>query len=147
MKIKLLLSTLVLLFSAAAGTLKAQQLAKIETYKSQSSDAIDSDLEETYDRNVASQRPVPPTLTDVFIWDVLQRVKMDLKLEIKPAEVTEEIIKKAFDVYLKNEWTAIAGYRPWTHSVFIRSLTPEQLKTLTAEVVVYIKANGVKEMK
>src|SRR6267142_1991470 len=48
---------------------------------------------ETYDYRLSSHRPVPETLTDVFICDVWQRVDMELKSKITPQEVSEEIIK------------------------------------------------------
>src|SRR2546423_8214413 len=56
---------------------------------------------ETYDYRIASNRPVPETLTDVFICDVWQRVEIDLKLKTTAAEVYEDIIRQALDVYLR----------------------------------------------
>lgn len=100
---------------------------------------------ETYDYRIGSHRPVPDTLTDVFICDVWQRVDMDLKSKITPEEVYEGIIKQALDVYLQKKYEDIAGYRPWTHWNFIRSRTQSQRDTLVTEITDYIKRNGVRD--
>ena len=102
---------------------------------------------ETYDYRVQSRRPVPPTLIDVFICDIWQRVTMDLKPTLKPEEVTEEVIQQAMSIYLKRDHSQIAGYRPWTYWNFIRKLTEPQRKTLATEIVAYIKKNGVRDVE
>lgn len=70
---------------------------------------------------------------------------MDLKSKITPQEVSEEIIKQALNVYLLKSSDDIAGYRPWTHWDFIRSLKPSQRDVLVREVTDYIKKNGVRD--
>jgi hypothetical protein len=127
-------------------TLCAQELIKIETYKCDpypKSQYIDK---ETYDYRTADGTAVPPTLTDVLICDLWQRIDFDLKIKVTREEVTEEIISATMVIYLYRDWSNIAGYRPWTHSNFIKSLTVDQRKTLAAEVVSYIKKNGVKDV-
>lgn len=100
---------------------------------------------ETYDYRVSSNRPVPATLTDVFICDIWQRVDMDLKSKTAPENVSEDLIKQAVDVYLEKNYEDIAGYRPWTHWNFIRSLRRSQRDALVREITEYIKANGVRD--
>lgn len=100
---------------------------------------------ETYDYRISSHRPVPETLTDVFICDVWQRVDMDLKSKITPQEVSEELIKQALNVYLEKKFEDLAGYRPWTHWNFIRSLKQPQRDALVTEITDYIKKNGVRD--
>lgn len=100
---------------------------------------------ETYDYRIGSHRPVPPTLTDVFVCDVWQRITMELKLTIPPEEVSEEIVTRALGVYLEKDAQDIAGYRPWTHWNFIRKLKQPQREVLAKELVAYIKKNGVRD--
>ncbi len=70
---------------------------------------------------------------------------MDLKLKIEPENVTEENVKQAIGIYLTKDWNDIAGYRPWTHYNFIKSLKETQREQLIKEVMAYIKKNGVKD--
>lgn len=102
---------------------------------------------ETYDYRIKSGRPLPPTLTDILICDVWQRVTMDLKLKVTPKEVSEGNIKQAMNVYLVRRWDDIAGYRPWTHWNFIRGLKEPQRDTLAKEIADYISKNGVKDVE
>jgi hypothetical protein len=102
---------------------------------------------ETYDYRLKSREPLPPTLTDIFVCDIWQRVTMDLKLTISPEQVSEEIIKQAMNVYLTRKWDDIAGYRPWTHWNFIRRLKEPQRDSLAREFVEYISKNGVRDVK
>ena len=55
-------------------------------------------------------------------------------------------IQDAVNIYLEKESSKIAGYRPWTHGHFIRSLTDEQRETLALEVYNYIIENGVRDI-
>ena len=101
--------------------------------------------QETYDYRIRDKRTIPPTLVDTFICDIWQRITMDLKLKIEPENVTEDNIKQAIGIYLTKDWNDIAGYRPWTHYNFIKSLKEPQRGQLIKEVVAYIKKNGIKE--
>jgi hypothetical protein len=102
---------------------------------------------ETYDYRIKSGKPLPPTRTDIFVCDIWQRVTMDLKLTISPEQVSEEVAKQAMNVYLTRKWDDIAGYRPWTHWNFIRSLKEPQRHSLAKEFVEYISKNGVRDVK
>jgi hypothetical protein len=124
---------------------KGEVLPLIEKFKAPSYPKSSIITKETYDYRIADKRTLPPTLTDTFICDIWQRITMDLKLSIKPEEVTEENVKKALDIYLTKDWNDIAGYRPWTHYNFIKGLKESQREKLTKEVVAYIKKNGVKD--
>ena len=100
---------------------------------------------ETYDYRIQSRRPVPPSLTDVFVCDIWQRVTRELKLTITPHDVSEEVVKQAMNVYLEKDWSDIAGYRPWTHWNFIRSLKAPQRNELAKEIAAYINKYGVRD--
>ena len=101
---------------------------------------------ETYDYRIDSNEPVPPTLTDTYICDMWQRIPMDLKItDITPSQVSEENILNAFNIYLTRDWSNIAGYRPWAHWNFIRSLNDSERLKLAKQTVDYMKINGVKD--
>ncbi len=102
---------------------------------------------ETYEYRISYKRPVPPTLTDVFICDIWQRVTLDMKLTITPQEISEDIANQAIRIYLTKNWSDIAGYRPWTHWNFIRTLKVGQRTALAKEVVAYIGENGVRDVE
>ena len=170
MKKVVVLATIVLIFSVFAGRAYCEQgkagdgatstLRLIETYKAppypkeKSSDAKDEWLPlpdswkvETYDfRKDIAKKTVPPTLTDTLVVDLWQRMTMDLKTEgTTPKTVSEDQVVQAINIYLQRDWKKIAGYRPWTHWNFIRSLTPEQRDGLAKDVVAYMHDSGVKE--
>lgn len=132
----------ILFISAIAHVVYAQELVKIETYVCAPDPEIINDFKETYDYRKASNTPNPPTLTDAFICDIWQRID---KADMPFSKVTIKQVTAAFKVYLKKDWNDISGYRPRTHSCFIRSLTEEQRKTLAAEVVDYIIKKGVND--
>jgi hypothetical protein len=102
---------------------------------------------ETYDYRIRHRRPVPATLTDVFICDIWQRVTLNLNLRLEPSEITEEVVKQALAIYMERNWNDIAGYRPWTHWNFIRRLKEPQRDSLAREIAEYIKKNGVRDVK
>jgi hypothetical protein len=121
-------------------------LLLIENYKAPPIEG-GSGLPETYDYRLKNGSPVPRTLTDVFICDVWQRVRMDLKLNISTQKVSEDIVVRALDVYLSRRWETIAGYRPWTHWNFVRGLSVEQRRILAKEVILYIAKYGVRDVE
>lgn len=127
--------------SAPAG----EVLSRIEKYKAPRYPVTSYLDRETYDYRISSHRPVPETLTDVFICDVWQRVDMDLKSKVTPQEVSEDLIKQALNVYMEKKYEDIAGYRPWTHWNFIRGLKPSERDVLAREIADYIKKNGVRD--
>lgn len=123
-------------------------LSRIEKYKApafpRSGGMIDR---ETYDYRIRSREPVPATLTDVLVCDIWQRMTMDLKLSPNPKAVSEETVRRAMNVYLTKRWNDIAGYRPWTHSNFIRGLNESERQALAKDVARYIAENGVRDVK
>lgn len=127
-------------------TSTAPVLPTIEKYKAPPYPKSGFLAGETYDYRRKDGSPLPPTLTDTLVCDVWQRVTMDLKLTITPKEASEEIILKAFNVYLQRKWDDIAGYRPWTHWNFIRGLKAPQRNVLAKEIVAYISQNGVRDV-
>lgn len=139
--------TLGLLFFSIMGFAFSQELEKIESYKTLKPMPSESGAKEVYDFRVESNLPVPPTLTDVLVFDLWQRITSDLKKDIGTRSVNIDLMNASIDIYLKKEFGEIAGYRPWTNWNFIRSLTKEQRTTLANEVVEYLKTNGIKDAK
>ena len=131
---------------AAQSPATAPVLPRIEKYKAPPYPKSAYLQGETYDYRIKTGSPLPPTLTDILICDVWQRVTMDLKLTISPKEVSETVIKQALEVYLHRDWNDIAGYRPWTHSHFIRGLKDAQRDLLAKEIVAYINEKGVRDV-
>jgi hypothetical protein len=125
----------------------AQELQKIETFKAPKYPKSKYVEMETYDYRIQNKAPIPATLTDTFICDVWQRTYIELELDIPVEEVTPEVIQNAIAVYMEKDFKKLAGYRPWTHLNFIRSLTEEQRETLALEVYNYIIENGVRDVK
>jgi len=121
-------------------------LSLIEKYKAPRYPATLYLEGETYDYRIKSGRRVPPTLTDMLICDVWQRITMDLKLKLSPKDVSEDNIKQAMNVYLTRRWDDIAGYRPWTHWNFIRGLKEPQRDQLAKEIAEYIAKNGIRDV-
>ena len=73
---------------------------------------------------------------------------MDLNLQgITKNHVSEDNVKQALNVYVERDWNNIAGYRPWTHLNFVRSLSPQDREILAKEVVKYMEANGVRDLE
>ena len=118
-------------------------LSRIETYKAPPYPKDASSGQEAYDVRIRDRDPVPPTLPDVLVCDVWQRVKMDLKRKL----VSAETIGQAMQIYLTRDWRAIAGYRPWTHWNFIRGLDAAQRDQLAKEILEYVGKNGVRDVK
>ena len=103
---------------------------------------------ETYDHRILHGAPVPETLTDTFVWDLWQIMIMDLGLTgVKPHQVTEGNVMKALNAYLTKDWTEFAGYRPWTHMNFVKSLSGEQRSSLCKEVAEYMSKSGIRDGK
>ena len=123
-------------------------LDRIETYKAPPYPVSPGDLvdRETYDYRLKSGEPNPPSFTDSLICDLWQRMTMDLDLKgINQYRVSENDVQRAINVYVENDWHNISGYRPWTHSNFLRSLTTSERKRLDAEVVRYMAQYGVRD--
>ncbi len=135
-----------ILFLFAINTSFAQELQKIETFKAPKYPKSKYVEMETYDYRIQNKAPIPATLTDTFICDVWQRTYIELELDIPVEEVMPEIIQDAIEVYMEKEPIKLAGYRPWTHGHFIRSLTEEQRAALALEVYNYIIENGVRDV-
>jgi hypothetical protein len=124
---------------------KEDILEMIDTYKAPP--LPEGSLHETYDFRLQYKEPVPATLTDVFICDIWQRITMDLKIAgSRPNEVSEETILMAFNVYMTRYWETIAGYRPWTHWNFIRSLNESERVKLAKQTVNYMHSKGVRDV-
>jgi hypothetical protein len=126
-------------------------LRLIETYVGEPFplDEFSSNYMETYDHRISDRpiAPVPPTLVDTFVYDIWQRISIDLKIDISYSDVFLLLINDALDVYNQKDWREIAGYRPWTHWNFIRSISSEDRKILAKEILVYILNFGVISVK
>lgn len=99
--------------------------------------------QETYGYRVESGAPIPPTLVDTLICDLWQRLSLDLKRAVVAAECTHQQLAQGINIYLTRDWSNIAGYRPWTHWSYIRSLSDNEREKLAKEATQYILAHGV----
>ena len=96
---------------------------------------------DTYDHRISSGEQVPQTLVDTFICDVA-------KICNKKSKILISDVLKAFDVYLKQPFNEIPGYRPRAHSKFIDQIfKSEQLEILANQVVDYIDKYGIRDIK
>jgi len=126
-------------------------LVKIKKYKC-ASFPVDTNAyiqEELYDFSLNNNYKVPSTLYDVFIHDIFDVICDDIIRTVvapKPMDVCEKDVLAALNIFLERDWTEFAGYRPWTHWNFIKSLTPFQREILASEIVEYIAENGIKEV-
>jgi hypothetical protein len=138
-----------LITGSYAGEVKSKSksvLQTIETYQAPPFPKSDQINKETYDYRKEYGVAVPPTLIDAFVADLWQIMKEDLKINgITIYRVSVDHVIQALNIYLHRDWKNIAGYRPWTHWHFVRSLSPEKRKILAQEVVRYMYDNGVKE--
>ncbi len=116
-------------------------LSNIITYSAPS----DESFNETYEFRASSNKSVPPTLIDTFICDVWQRLDFDLNKNLK--NITINDIRDALAIYLNRSAYEIAGYRPWTHSCFIKSLDSDEIRVLAQEIFEYEKEYGVRNIK
>ena len=109
-----------------------------------------------YNYRIKESLPVPPSYIDTFICDIAvhchKKLKTKMAKEESPIriineEIDEKIIGKGIRIYRKRGWHRIAGYRPYTHWYFIRSLTKAERKLLIKEIVEYIKTNGIMDIE
>jgi hypothetical protein len=90
---------------------------------------------------------VPPTLIDTFVCDVWRVLCEELGLQgLKQNETTVASVSLGLDHIGRTPWGRLSGYRPWTHSNFIRQLSDSDRKILAEEVVSYIRSVGVREV-
>lgn len=81
---------------------------------------------------------------EVLVWDVFQRLKMDVKLtELDPKSVKVDDVKKGIAVYMERDWKKIAGYRPHGNWNFIRTLTDPERERLAQEILDHAQKNGL----
>jgi hypothetical protein len=126
---------------------KTSILQRIESYKAppMPADAF-GDGKETYDHRLDEDVPTPPTLVDTFISDLYQRITIDLRISSRRrCNISQGKIMSALDIYMDRDWAKIAGYRPWTHWNFVRSLDESSRKILGKEVLDYVLKEGIKD--
>lgn len=135
--------------SASGGTVEhpSTVLSRIEAYEAPPH-PVDGHVNlETYDYRLMGGEPLPRTLTEALVSDLVQRIEMDLKTRKDWARtLAQSDIALAIDVYVQRSPSKIAGFRPWTHWHFIRSLDEQQRAVLAKEVYEYISIHGVKEV-
>lgn len=122
---------------------KKNVLENIETYKAPS---ITNTLGEPYDNKLKENKPLPKKLTDVLVYDVWITLTKTLELKgISPSNIKKEDILKGLEVYRNKDWKDVIGFRPYTHSTFIKSLSSEDLEILAENIENHIKENGIWE--
>lgn len=87
---------------------------------------------ETYDARVRSGKPVPPTFSDTLVEDV--KILLRHFFADSSADVGETQVSRALGLYLHVPWTSLPGYRPWTHSNFVKSLSEPERNTLARQI-------------
>jgi len=130
-------------------------LGRVRNYK-----YSDIDEAEPYNYNKNNSLPVPPSYIDTFICDIWHQIITGFKLppkeynidkikklEISYKDIDEKLVEKAVKIYCKRQWYRIAGWRPYTHWYFIRSLTNSERKSLIKEIVKYIMDNGIRDVE
>ncbi len=95
---------------------------------------------ETYDYRIRLKKTIPPTLTDVLIYDILQKVKTRFE------NIKIEDIQEVLSIYKEVNWMELSGLRPYTHANFINSLDDSELNILSHNIVDYIQEDGFKRM-
>lgn len=136
------------LVAMSSGCTDRSVIDRIETYKAPPRPVSPGGLvdRETYDYRLKNGVPNPPSFTDTLICDLWQRMTMDLDIKgINQHRVSENDVQRAINVYIEGNWRQIAGYRPWTHSNFLKGLTKSERKKLASEVVRYMAQNGVRD--
>jgi hypothetical protein len=136
------------LFLVLCGCTGKSVLNQIETYKAPAYPVQQGDLidRETYDYRLRDGAPNPPSFTDTLICDLWRRMIFDLDIKgINEHRVTEQDVQRAIRLYIEKDWQHIDGYRPWTHSNFLRGLSTSEKNKLASEVVQYMVKYGVQE--
>jgi hypothetical protein len=123
-------------------------LPRIESYRAPSFPRHDSIEAETYDYRLKFGVAVPPTLVDVLVCDLWRTIHDSPSgKELQPQNVTARDVLAAIHEYLNTPWIHLAGYRPWTHSNFFKSLEPEEIQIIALEIVDYIRRFGIQDVQ
>ncbi|MEP6675534.1 MAG: hypothetical protein ABJA78_10270 [Ferruginibacter sp.] len=131
-------------------------LAKLEGFDGTKNGTITKPFSETYDYRANSNTPNPPSLVDCFICDlkILYTRKEDYKTFTGPItgyisdnHLPADVSEKIMQIYIKNDPYKTAGYRPWSHCQFVRSLSSVDRGKLTSEIEAYVKEYGILDVK
>ena len=116
------------------------ELSKLQTYRA--SPYPVSGVQEVYDFRKNNGLAVPKTFVDTFICDIwMLIVKENPNVNLTNLNLSN--INVALDIYINRDFAQISGYRPWTHSNFIKSLSQQQRNILAQETLNFIQKNGV----
>lgn len=87
-------------------------------------------------------KELPPTLTDVMLYDFRMIGHRDMELGVIDKSVSEETILKIIGFYASTPPEKIRGYRPYTHKEFIDGLSEDERKQLAKELKAHLDKNG-----
>lgn len=106
----------------------------------------DNNIVETYDYRLKNGTPLPKKLTDVLAYDVWLILTETIQLKgISPSNIKKEEILKVLEIYKNEDYTKIIGFRPYTHSSFVKSLSSDDILILSENIESHIKDNGIWE--
>lgn len=118
-------------------------LSRIESY--QAPPLPKDEWPEAYDRRRVLRAGVPSTLTETLACDLFDKITNEAKPRYEVAGARESDVERAIQKYVDIDWRKISGYRPWTHSNFIRGLGETARRQLAGEIVNYARAKRVVE--
>jgi hypothetical protein len=129
--------------SAQKAPVPGPVLSRLDSYEPPTFPANDKFDREVYDYRIRTAKPdVPPSLPETFACDVFAIARtLDLR-GLSVGSASESPVRTVIGVYIDRPWTQIVGYRPWTYSNFVRSLTEVDRARLVREVVAYARARG-----
>ena len=128
-------------------------LSLVERFDPTDNGKIMYPFKETYDYRESTHTPNPPTWIDAFIVDLSYVYKHKDKWPDLitgrgtklPKKLGKQEILQVFQVYLNAAANDIVGYRPWTHSRFLKSLNDSDRNLLAKESEAYIEKYGFRE--
>lgn len=115
-------------------------LARIEYYDPTQGGKVTKPFSETYDYRISSGSYLPPSLIDCFIADI--KIVGGQAFSISSHKVPAGAVQAAIKRYTIESASDVAGYRPWAHWSFVRSLSEADRRTLATEVEDYAKEYG-----
>jgi hypothetical protein len=125
-------------------------LARIESFDATKGGKVKKPTTETYEFRVGTGSPNPPSLVDCLTSDL--QVLYNQKDKFSLAGLSEEVTSKSLpataaaqllNIYVTYSYSDIPGYRPWSNSQFLKSLTSAERSQLAKELEGYVNVYGI----
>lgn len=116
-------------------------LEKLKTYNAPSPPVTDKQAVKDLEQARMKYYKTPEEALAYDVWRILTK-DLDLS-QLNHNTVTERDAVRAFEIYQTKHYGKIAGFRPWTHWNFMRSLSTGDLEILATEIVEYMRTHGV----